>query len=126
MRLLLDTHALLWALAAPSRLPKGLRADLEAGNHDVFASSASTWEIAIKSGIAKIDADLDEVISASATTGFVELPIRMVHTARVRSLPSVHRDPFDRLLISQALEEGLTLVSRDAIFNEYQVPTLWR
>lgn len=86
----------------------------------------STWEIAIKSTIGKIEADLDEIVAASGATGFVELPIRMSHTARVRALPDAHRDPFDRLLVAQALEEGLTLVTRDPIFDAYQVPTLWR
>ena len=92
----------------------------------MFVSSASTWEIAIKSSIGKIDADLDEILDAIGSTGFVELPIRMVHTARVRGLPPLHRDPFDRLLIAQALEEGLTLVSRDRSFDGYGVPLLWR
>lgn len=96
------------------------------GANDVFASSASTWEIAIKSALGKIQTDLAEVISATIATGFVELPIRMTHTARVRDLPPVHRDPFDRMLASQALEEGLTIVTRDPIFVEYRVPALWR
>jgi PIN domain nuclease of toxin-antitoxin system len=107
-------------------LPKGIRADLVRPDHEVYASSASTWEIAIKSAIGKIDADVDEIVTASAATGFVELPVRMVHTARVRRLPALHRDPFDRLLIAQALEEGLTLVSRDPAFADYGVSTLWR
>ena len=103
-----------------------MRAELAAGEHEVFASAASTWEIAIKSAIGKIEADLDEVIVAITATGFEELPIRMIHTARVRDLPPVHRDPFDRLLVAQALEEGLTLVTRDPVFDDYRVPTIWR
>ncbi|MGH2785548.1 MAG: type II toxin-antitoxin system VapC family toxin [Actinomycetota bacterium] len=126
LRLLLDTHALIWALATPGKLPKELRTELAGGEHEVFASAASTWEIAIKSAIGKIDADLDEIIEASAATGFEELPIRRIHTARVGDLPSFHQDPFDRLLIAQALEEGLTLVTRDPVFGDYRVPTLWR
>jgi PIN domain nuclease of toxin-antitoxin system len=66
-----------------------------------------------------------EIVTASAATGFIELPIRMAHAARVRTLPPLHRDPFDRLLIAQALEEGLTLVSRDPAFAGYGVPILW-
>ena len=92
----------------------------------MFASAASTWEIAIKATIGKIEADLDEVIAATVETGFEELPIRMVHTARVRDLPPFHRDPFDRLLVAQALEEGLKLVTRDPVFGDYRVPTIWR
>lgn len=89
-------------------------------------SVASTWEIAIKSTIGKIDADLNEIIAASAATEFEELPVRMAHTARIRELPTFHRDPFDRLLVAQALEEGLTLVTRDPVFGDYRVPTLWQ
>ncbi len=85
----------------------------------------STWEIAIKSAMGRIEADVEEIIAATAATGFVELPIRMSHTARARDLPPLHRDPFDRILASQALVEGLTIVTRDAIFDEYHVPTLW-
>lgn len=117
---------LVWALGEPARLSKALRADLVSPHNEVFASAASTWEIAIKAAIGKIEADLDEIISASVATGFLELPIRMSHTARVRDLPHLHRDPFDRLLVGQALEETLTLVSRDPVFRRYSVPTLWR
>lgn len=92
----------------------------------MFVSPASTWEIAIKASLGKIDADLDEVIAVSLETGFLELPIRMTHTGRVRDLIPLHRDPFDRLLLAQALEEGLTLVSNDPVFKTYEVPLLWR
>lgn len=92
----------------------------------MFVSSASTWEIAIKSALGKIEGDLDEIVAASAATGFIELPIRMAHTVRVRDLPPLHGDPFDRMLASQALAEGLTLVTRDPIFAGYKIPTLWR
>jgi PIN domain nuclease of toxin-antitoxin system len=91
----------------------------------VFASSASAWEIAIKSALGKIHANLDEVIAASVATGFAELPVRMAHASRLCSLPPIHRDPFDRLLIAQALAEGLTLVSRDRIFRDYEAPVRW-
>lgn len=86
----------------------------------------STWEIGVKVGLGKIDADLDEVIAAVGQTGFVELPVKMSHTARVRDIPAHHRDPFDRMLIAQALDEHLTVVTRDRAFNLYDVPTLWR
>jgi PIN domain nuclease of toxin-antitoxin system len=115
-----------WALAVPSRLPHRLRTELAGGEHEVFASAASAWEIAIKSAIGKIKADLDEIVTASAATGFEELPVRMAHTARIRELPPFHRDPFDRLLVAQALDEGLTLVTRDPVFRDYRVPTLWQ
>lgn len=92
----------------------------------MFASAASTWEIAIKAAIGKIDGDLDEIISATIESGFIELPVRMAHTARVRQLPGTHRDPFDRLLIAQALHEGLTIASSDPVFAAYRVPVVWR
>lgn len=92
----------------------------------MFVSAASTWEIAIKSSIGKIEADLDEVVAECAAAEFTELPVRFEHTAQLRKLPRLHRDPFDRLLVAQALHEGLTLVSRDRVFDDYRVPILWR
>lgn len=115
----------MWALSAPGRLPRKVRADLESPENSVFASAASTWEIAIKRALGKIEIDVTEIASACATTGFEELPVRMTHTARVTDLPAHHRDPFDRLLIAQALEEGLELVSRDPLLRAYAVPIRW-
>jgi PIN domain nuclease of toxin-antitoxin system len=94
--------------------------------NEVFASAVSAWEIAIKSELGKLDADLDEIIEESRAAGFLELPVRMTHAARLRDLRPVHSDPFDRLLIAQAITEGLTLVSRDRIVSGYGVATFWR
>lgn len=91
----------------------------------MFVSPASTWEIAIKQGLGKIDADAETIVSAAESTGFEELPVRIAHTIRVATLPEVHRDPFDRLLIAQATVEGMTLVTRDRIFDRYRVATRW-
>lgn len=93
MRLLLDTHALLWALSAPAKLPAKAAAAIRDPANAVFVSAASAWEIAIKSALGKLAADLDEIVRASAEIGFEELAITLVHTRRVGSLRSRHRDP---------------------------------
>ncbi len=117
MRLLLDTHILLWALAAPSRLPQAFRRDLDTAQ--VFVSSASIWEVAIKAGLGKLDADPQEVLAAVQPSGFDLLDVTGVHAARVATLPPLHRDPFDRLLVAQALVEPLILVTRDQVLAGY-------
>ncbi|MBV9949062.1 MAG: type II toxin-antitoxin system VapC family toxin [Myxococcales bacterium] len=125
MRLLLDTHALLWALSAPSKLPLRASAALRAPENDVFVSAASVWEIAIKATLGKLSADIDEIVRTSIEVGFEELAVTMVHARRVRSLPDRHRDPFDRMLVAQALEEGMTVVTHDAQVIAYGAPSLW-
>ena len=125
MRLLLDTHALLWALSAPSKLPVKTADALRAPGNDVFVSAASVWEIAIKTALGKLSADVDEIVRTSVDIGFEELAVTFVHARRVHSLPPRHRDPFDRMLVAQALEEGLTVVTHDAMLVAYGAPTLW-
>ena len=124
MRLLLDTHALLWWLADDVRLGERARRVIAAPENDVYVSAASAWEIAIKAGLGKVSApnDLAEQIDASA---FFALPIDVVHALEVRQLPEHHRDPFDRLLVAQARLEGLTLVTADPRISRYDVPVLW-
>jgi PIN domain nuclease of toxin-antitoxin system len=124
--LLLDTHALVWALSSPRKLPRAVAAEVSNPENQVFASAASTWELAIKSALGKVDVDIEELLRAVDATGFVELPVKMRHTARVKDLPPHHRDPFDRLLIAQAREEGLTLVTRHPTFEHYDVATMWK
>ena len=126
MRLLLDTHALLWALAAPARLPANAATAIRAPANAVFASAASIWEIAIKSALGKLKVNLDDLVRSSVAVGFEELAITVAHARRVRALPPRHRDPFDRMLVAQALEEGLTVVTGDTAVGAYGVPTLWR
>ena len=125
MRLLLDTHTLLWALARPAKLPARTAAAIREPANAVFVSAASVWEIAIKAALGKLSADLDEVVRTSIDVGFEELAVTFAHARRVGALPALHRDPFDRMLVAQALEEGLTVVTRDAAVAEYGVPTLW-
>lgn len=119
MRLLLDTHALLWWVTADRRLPKEWKL-LLAEDHDVAVSSVSTWEIAIKSALGRIRLDLNGLIEAIGADGFEELPVRFAHTAQLRGLPRHHDDPFDRLLIAQAIVEGRKLVTRDEQIAAYR------
>lgn len=125
MRLLLDTHVLIWSLSSPGRLPRRLVRRLEDPATVVFASAASTWEIAIKAALGKIDASPDEVAAGIRETGFTELSVSVAHTCRLADLPNHHRDPFDRMLVAQALEEGLTLVTSDRALHSYPIPMLW-
>jgi PIN domain nuclease of toxin-antitoxin system len=125
-RLLLDTHALVWALSAPGRLPARVAAGIRDPGNDVFMSAVSTWEIAIKSALGRIEADLVVVVHGARDADLEELPITVAHTLRLRVLPVHHRDPFDRLLVAQAIEERLTIVSHDRVIAAYPVPVLWR
>lgn len=118
MRLLLDTHVFLWAVADSPRLNAEARrmiADAEV----VHVSAASVWEAAIKVRLGKLRADVDALAGAIAGSGFVELPVRAAHCAGVALLPEHHADPFDRLLVAQALAEPLRLVTADAQLARY-------
>ena len=117
MRVLLDTQLLLWALSAPARLPAPARRLIQ--DADVYVSAASIWEISVKASLGKLRADPNEVLVALEPAGFLSLPIAGEHAARVASLPPVHRDPFDRLLIAQALVEPMRLISTDGALQGY-------
>ena len=123
MRLLLDTHLLLWAAANSKRLSREARELLEDAGNDVYYSAASIWEIAIKSSLRRKDfrIELPQLLSALPEMGLIELPITAVHAASVSSLPPIHRDPFDRLLIAQSLTEPLVLLTNDALLERYRV-----
>jgi PIN domain nuclease of toxin-antitoxin system len=123
LRLLLDTHTLLWALGSPEELVAEARSAIVDPENDIAVSAASTWEIAIKGarGKLRIPAELPDQI---ATSGFEELPVTIVHSIEAGALPRHHSDPFDRMLIAQAQIEGLTLVTRDQRFADYGVATL--
>lgn len=124
MRLLLDTHALLWALVERHRLSRTATAALEDEASQVFVSAISAWEIEIKraSGKLRLPDDLEAVL---AKQDFTALPVTMDHAHVVELLPRHHRDPFDRMLIAQAQFEGLTLVTADrTIRTRYSVATL--
>lgn len=118
MRLLLDTHIFLWVVADDPRLSKAARR-LITGAEDVFVSSASIWEASIKAGLGKLDVDVNQLVLAIEASGFSELPVRAVHAALVHDLPDLHRDPFDRLLVAQAMYEPLRLVTADGHLSGY-------
>ncbi|HTQ32569.1 MAG TPA: type II toxin-antitoxin system VapC family toxin [Stellaceae bacterium] len=121
MRILLDTHVLIWAVADPDRLDAKTRDDLEDSGNELLFSAASIWEIAIKYRLSRPDFlhEPREIARAARATGFVELPIRATAAAEVATLPLLHRDPFDRLLISQALAEPATFYTADAQLAAY-------
>lgn len=114
MRLLLDTHIFLWAVAGSSKLKPAVRRVISAADQ-VYVSAASIWEIAIKARLGKIQADTSALIAAIEASGFLELPVRVAHAAAVSDLAFHHADPFDRLLIAQAITEPLKLLTADAV-----------
>ncbi len=118
MRLLLDTHIFLWAVAGSASLKPATRRLIQSADR-VHVSAASLWEIAIKAQLGKLDANPDELTEAIGQSGFVELPVRAAHAAAVARLPPHHNDPFDRLLVAQALSEPLKLLTADAMLARY-------
>jgi PIN domain nuclease of toxin-antitoxin system len=121
MRLLLDTHVLLWALGEPKRLGKKARAEVEDTGNEVLFSAASIWEIAIKSALKQSDFRVtpNEILSAALQSGFTELPVHSSAAAHVARLPRHHQDPFDRLLIAQAMTEPVMLYTADTQLETY-------
>ncbi|MDA8193712.1 MAG: type II toxin-antitoxin system VapC family toxin [Thermaerobacter sp.] len=118
MRLLLDTHVFLWYVADSRELSERTR-EIIAKADEVFVSAASIWEAAIKVGLGKLEAPLADLVSGISASGFQELPVICRHAILVASLPQVHRDPFDRLLIAQAIDGPLKLLTADPVFREY-------
>ena len=123
MKLLLDTHVILWWQRDDRRLKTAARKAI--ANADlVWVSAASGWEVAIKSALGRVR--LDEPLHVTlAADDFTELPLTLRHAAELGSLPPHHLDPFDRVLVAQAIVEGATLVSHDRAFAPYGVPTIW-
>ena len=121
MRRLLDTNVLLWTVTSSRRLSKRTRALIEDPATDVFYSAASLWEIAIKAGFRRREfrIDVETFHEALPEVGLAELPIRAGHAVAVTKLPDVHRDPFDRMLVAQALIEPLVLLTNDEILAKY-------
>lgn len=125
MKLLLDTHLLLWA-AAGSGLSAAAAALIEDPETDLVFSAASLWEVAIKSGLGRADFAVDAGVFRRALleSGYEELAITGAHAAAVAALPDLHKDPFDRMLIAQAMVEGITLVTADQAVLAYPGPIL--
>lgn len=117
MRVLIDTHLLLWALSAPTKLTANARQLIE--RSEVYVSAASIWEISIKVSLGKLAASSSDVLAAIEPSGFTLLPISGEHAAHVADLPMHHKDPFDRLLVAQALSEPMRLLSNDEVLRAY-------
>jgi PIN domain nuclease of toxin-antitoxin system len=122
--LLLDTHALLWALAGSRRLSPTARGAILDPQNEVLVSAVSGWEISIKKAIGRLAAP-DDLPAAIAAAGLRERPITLTDTARLEQLPDHHRDPFDRMLIAQALVDGTPIVTADPQIARYPVAVLW-
>jgi PIN domain nuclease of toxin-antitoxin system len=128
MRVLLDTHAFLWWVTDDPGLPRRARKVIASASHDILFSLASCWELAIKLSLGKLRlaAPFEKFLPDQlARNGFRELPVTFRHVARVRQLPFHHRDPFDRMLAAQALEDDLAIVSGDPVFRAYGVKRVW-
>lgn len=128
MRALLDTHSFLWFITDDPQLSKGALALLSDPNNDLVVSTASLWEVAIKSKLGKLDLTKpfgelfpDQLV----TNGFGLMPILVKHLTALADLELLHRDPFDRLIIAQAMSEGLPVVTKDSAFRQYPIQVVW-
>lgn len=128
MRVLLDTHALIWWAQDDLRLPRRARSAIESFRNEVYVSAASAWEIATKVRLGKLpgaETFALEFQERIEQLSFSELPISVQHAQRAGLLPGTHRDPFDRMLIAQALSEEMPIVSNEALFDDYMVKRIW-
>jgi len=124
MKFLLDTHLLLWAAGVPQRLSRQARVLIEDSDNELLFSAASLWEVAIKRGLGREDFKVDARLLRRGLldNGYTELPIISDHVVATESLPPIHKDPFDRLLVAQATVEGVTLLTMDSVVAEYPGP----
>jgi PIN domain nuclease of toxin-antitoxin system len=124
MKLLLDTHLLLWAAAMPGRLSPSARALLADPEHELLFSAASIWEVAIKAAMGRPDfrANARLLRRGLLDNGYVEVPVTSQHAVEIDSLPAIHRDPFDRILVAQARVEGVEFVTTDEVVARYPGP----
>jgi len=124
--ILLDTHAFIWLVEDDANLPGSLR-DLIENTNNVFVSIASFWEISIKIQIGKLtlQSDFNDIESSFESTRFKLLPISLKDTIQVSNLPLYHRDPFDRILVAQAINHSLAIISRDMAFDAYPIQRVW-
>jgi PIN domain nuclease of toxin-antitoxin system len=126
--LLLDTHAFLWWLLGDVSLSASARAAIGDTRNDVFVSAASAWEITTKVRIGKLPAAVEianDLAASMEDQGFVPLPVSFAHGQMAGALPGPHRDPFDRMLVAQAMADGMVLVSNEQRFDAYGVRRLW-
>ena len=124
MKLLLDTHVLLWAAGEPKRLSKQARTLIDNPDNEILFSAASLWEVAIKRGLGREDFKVDARLLRRGLldNGYSELPIISDHVVATESLPPIHKDPFDRVLVAQATVEGVTLLTIDSLVAQYPGP----
>lgn len=124
MKLLLDTHLLLWAAGQPRRLPAAARKLLADADNELLFSAVSVWEIAIKRGLDRDDFQVDARVLRRGLldNGYVELPMRSDHAVAIDGLPPIHKAPFDRMLIAQAMVEGIILLTTDPLLAQYPGP----
>jgi PIN domain nuclease of toxin-antitoxin system len=124
MKFLLDTHVLLWAAGEPTRLSASARRLLNDANNELLFSAASLWEVAIKRGLGRKDFSVDARLLRRGLldNGYEELPILSEHVVEIESLPAIHKDPFDRLLVAQATVEGIALLTLDSVVARYPGP----
>jgi len=124
MKLLLDTHLLLWAAGKPRRLSKQARTLIDNPDNELLFSAASLWEVAIKRGLGREDFKVDARLLRRGLldNGYSELPIISDHVVATESLPPIHKDPFDRILVAQATVEGVTLLTLDSLVSQYPGP----
>ena len=129
MKLLLDSHVLLWAIDQPSMLSAAVRKAIQDEANELYVSVASSWEIMLQAQAGKLHlpAEDDFLLQHLQALGVKQyLPVSLAHVLRVGRLPLHHKDPFDRILIAQAITERLTLISKDAVFQRYPVAVRWR
>ena len=124
MRLLLDTHVLVWCLSGDRKLPPATAELIRDPATDVYFSAVSIWEVAIKSALGKMRADANAMLKNLVDEGFKELPVMARHTVATVTLPMHHRDPFDRLLVAQSRSESLRLLTDDKIVALYGEPVV--
>lgn len=124
MKFLVDTHLLLWAAGEPGKLPLQARELIADTDNVLLFSAASLWEVAIKRGLGREDFQVDPRLLRRGLldNGYDELPVRSEHAVAIDSLPPIHKDPFDRLLVAQATVEGITLLTADALMGRYPGP----
>ncbi len=124
MKLLLDTHLLLWAAGEPQRLSEPARSLIDNPDNELLFSAASLWEVAIKRRLGREDFKVDARLLRRGLldNGYSELPIISDHVVATESLPLLHRDPFDRILVAQAMVEGITLLTIDSMVSQYTGP----
>ena len=124
MKLLLDTHLLLWAAGEPARLSRKARSLLADPENELLFSPASLWEVSIKRGLGRKDFDVEPRLLRRGLldNGYGELPITSDHVVAIDTLPPIHKDPFDRVLLAQAMIEGVMLLTSDALLTKYPGP----